>query len=112
MSPLEFINWWDLALLIAGVAVRMLVSLNQKTKQFDTYFSLVKYFDVKHVIRWTIHFFVALIGLLVFPNSIALYFPRLGDWSFLGSVILGFLGYDLVKVVEKITLKFFNKATS
>lgn len=113
-NPLSFIGFWDLVLLILGVYLRLLRSINLKLKEYKSSFSLKKYFDNKHIIRWLIHLTVAIIALLSLPQVFVYfiqpkYFDGLTFWALAGSPIIGFLGYDLVKFLEKISIPILKK---
>lgn len=113
-TPLEFINKWDFILMSFGVVIRFLVTIQYKSIEFKE-FSLKKYFDTKHTIRWGIHLMVSITAILAIPEVFIevispKYFPEILSWGLIGSVIIGFVGYDLIKVIEKLTAIFLKKA--
>lgn len=86
------------------------LELDKKGKTF----SLNKYFDQKHIIRWIGHYFTAIVLLLVLPEIFGAivgpkYFPEFSDWSFTADFIIGFLGYDGVKGLESVSLPWIKK---
>lgn len=109
MSPLDFIGWWDFVVLVAGAVIRFMSVLVHKINEYGHRFDFDKYFDFRHVLRWFIHFFVAVTGLFVMPEFLSSYMPNVGAWTLLGSAVVGFAGYDLVKFVEKLVIKYTSK---
>lgn len=86
------------------------LDLDKKGKAF----TIGKYFDQKHIIRWGGHYFTAMVLLLVLPEIFGAvlgpkYFPEFSDWSFTADFIIGFLGYDAVKSLEAVTLPWIKK---
>lgn len=72
------------------------------------------YFDGKHTVRWLSHVVTGLSMLLILPEIFTLfvgpkYFPELSNWSFTADFIIGFLGYDLIKLLEKIIKPYIDK---
>jgi len=113
-TPLDFLNIWDFILIFAGILVRFLFVMKTKVIEFGETFEFSKYFDAQHVIRWGFHVVFSLTALFVVPQVFIeviapKYLPGVKSWTFLGSSILGFLGYDLVKHVEKLTLGKLKK---
>ena len=116
-SPLDLINYWDFFLVILSSVVRLLfvmrlkaMELSEKKKQF----SFKMYFDGKHTVRWLSHVVTGLSMLLILPEIFTLfvgpkYFPELSNWSFTADFIIGFLGYDLIKLLEKIIKPYIDK---
>ena len=109
MNPFETLNWWDFLVVLLGAFIRFMLVAKAKISQYKNEFNVKEYFDARHLFRWFTHLFIAFTGLLVLPSSLSSYIPNLGSWTLLGSVIIGFLGYDLVKMIEKIMTKIFKR---
>jgi len=117
ITPLTFITAWDFLLVVLSATVRLFVvlkykalSLSKKKRSFE----IVKYFDQKHIIRWLGHYLTAFVLLLVLPEIFLAflgpkYFPEFAAWSFTGDFILGFLGYDLIKLLESLAMPLIKK---
>lgn len=89
-----------------AVVLRFMVTINSKSNQIDQDFDLKIYFDIKHIIRWGLHLCSSVVALFTLPDVMIKYvfpkyIPEVEAWSLLGSAILGFMGYDLVKYAEK-----------
>ena len=96
----------------------ILVSTNIKQYKIETVkgekFDYKLYFDSKHLIRWLIHLISAILGIIILPEVFILYVYKkynigLTDWALLGSGIVGFVGYDLIRITEKIFLAILSK---
>lgn len=117
ITPLTFITAWDFLLVVLSATVRLFVvlkykalSLSKKKRSFE----IVKYFDQKHIIRWVGHYLTAFVLLLVLPEIFLAflgpkYFPEFAAWSFTGDFIFGFLGYDLIKLLEGLAMPLIKK---
>ena len=106
-DPLDYICVWDFILMGLGFVLRLMKSMNghYKTKRLD--FDWRKYFDFKHVTRWTTHLISSLIALLTLPELFVnyiqpKYFDWVVEWTIFGSAVIGFIGYDIVVLLEKI----------
>ena len=111
-SPLTFISWWDFLLISLACFIRLFlvmkykaIELHEKNKDF----SIVRYFDFKHVFRWVGHYTTALTLLLTLPSFFEhfiapKYLPDFPNWSYAGSFCIGFFGYDGIKLLENVTL--------
>lgn len=113
-NPFELITCWDFLILFLGVFIRFLLTMKHKLREFEETFRFSKYFDARHITRWIIHLTSAVTGLLVLPEIlesyiIPKYIPDLESWALLGSAMVGFIGYDLVKFTEKITFKILSR---
>lgn len=116
-SPLLFVSNWDFLLVFLAATVRLFISMKYKAREVDKkkgVFCIKKYFDSKHVLRWIGHYFTGFVLLLVLPEIFLAflgpkYFPEFSAWSFSADFIIGFLGYDLVKSMESLTLLMIKK---
>lgn len=113
-SPFDFIGAWDFVLMGLGIFLRLLRSLQLKAKKHPEDFSFSKYFDAKHFIRWSIHVVVAVIAILALPQLFIhfvqpKYFEELTFWALGGSAVIGFAGYDIVRLVEQISIPILKK---
>ena len=107
VTPFEFVTFWDLFIVTIGIVFRMVFSINKKYKQLGEKFIIKKYFDFLHVIRWALHMVTAYSMILVLPQFFISYIgPKYLDgfdtWTYLGSGLIGFLGYDIIKVFEQV----------
>ena len=89
-------------------------SISSRQEELKLDFEIHKYFDVKHVLRWSIHATASIIGLLTLPEIFVnyiqpKYFDGFAFWSLLGSTAIGWLGYDIVKIIEKIYKNFIKR---
>ena len=55
-----------------------------------------------------------MLGIIILPEVFILYVNKkydtgLTDWALLGSGVVGFVGYDLIKITEKILLLILSK---
>lgn len=116
-SPLDLIDHWDFAIVILSGFVRLLFAARVKSMELEEKnkrFSFAKYFDGQHSIRWISHLATGIALLLVIPEIFILfvapkYLPDFSTWSFTADFIIGFLGYDLIKLLEKITKPYIDK---
>lgn len=116
-TPLSFIDGWDFFLVVMAALVRMFFSMKYKAiklKQNQMNFEFKQYFDAKHIIRWTGHLLTAITLLLVVPEIFLQfigpkYFQDMAYWSFTGDFVIGYLGYDLIKLIERVTNPLFEK---
>jgi len=110
-NPFNYIDLWDILILVFGMALKMFYSLNTKVKGMkEENFDVKKYFDAKHIIRWTGHIVASFSFILFAPQFILDYGSKLipgfsGQWYGLASFCVGFFGYDLLKIIEKIGVK-------
>ena len=108
-SPMDYVTQWDIILVTIGIAFRMIKSINQKYTKLEKAgitFEVKKYFDFLHVIRWAMHIITAYTMILVIPQLFVMWFgPKYMDgldtWSFFGSALMGYLGYDMVKFIQR-----------
>lgn len=117
-SPFNYLGTWDFVVVFLAVFLRFLVSTNIKQYKVEEVkgekFDYKRYFDVKHLIRWAIHLITAVLGIIILPEVFILYVNKkynigLTDWALLGSGVVGFVGYDLIRVTEKILLLILSK---
>lgn len=105
---------YDFLLMTLAAFVRFTFALKSKINEVGQKFEFKKYFDARHFVRWGSHLVAALTFLLFVPELYEHYiapeylegFPH---WNFTGDFIIGFLGYDLVKFVEKRISKITDK---
>ena len=117
LTPLDFVSAWDFLLIILAATVRLFIVLRYKAYKISLKgekFKIKNYFDQKHIIRWLGHYFTALVLLLVLPEIFLLilgprYCPEWAIWSFTYDFILGFLGYDFIKCMEKLIIPIIKK---
>ena len=117
-SPFNYLGTWDFVVVFLAVFLRFLVSTNIKQYKVEEVkgekFDYKRYFDTKHLIRWAIHLITAVLGIIILPEVFILYVNKkynigLTDWALLGSGVVGFVGYDLIRVTEKILLLILSK---
>ena len=117
-TPFKYLGKWDFIVVFLAVFLRFLVSTNIKQYKIETVkgekFDYKLYFDSKHLIRWLIHLISAILGIIILPEVFILYVYKkynigLTDFPLLGSVIVGFVGYDLIRITEKIFLAILSK---
>ncbi len=118
LSPLSYVSTWDFVVVFMAVFLRFLVSTNLKQYKIESegkeVFDYRKYLDSKHLIRWAIHLITALLGIIILPEVFILYVYKkydigLTDWALMGSFIVGFVGYDMIKIGEKIIVLILGK---
>jgi len=117
LTPLDYVSAWDFVLIILAATVRLFIVLRYKALKMHNNgqrFKIKKYFDQKHIIRWAGHYFTALVLLLVLPEIVLIvlgpkYCPEFASWSFAYDFVLGFLGYDFIKCVERLILPIIKK---
>lgn len=111
------VDQWDFLIVGLAVLVRMLFTMKYKAKELSAKnkpFELKKYFDFRHVFRWAGHFVTAFTLALFVPELFIQYLspkylPEWQDWSFTGDFIIGFLGYDLIKLAEDVSYPWIKK---
>ncbi len=117
-TPFYHLGSWDFVVLFLAVFLRFLVETNVKQYKVESVsgqkFDYKTYFDFKHLIRWVIHLISAMLGLIVLPEVFISYVYKkyevgITDWSLLGTLTIGFVGYDMIRVTEKIFLAILNK---
>ena len=117
-SPFNYLGTWDFVVVFLAVFLRFLVSTNIKQYKVENVkgekFDYKRYFDSKHLIRWAIHLITAVLGIIILPEVFILYVNKkydtgLTDWALVGSGVVGFVGYDLIRVTEKIILSTLSK---
>lgn len=106
----------EIAALILAIVLRGIDSINKHQKKHKEDFKFSYYFDFKHCFRWIIHILSSILGYLSLPNLlllISIYFEvsydRLISLMVLGAGIIGYLGYDIIKLLETISLWIFDK---
>lgn len=110
------IDVWDVLLIILAGLVRLVFALKAKATEKKGTFNLKKYFDNRHLVRWGGHLFTALVMGLFVPELVIDYlapkwFPQVTTWHFTGDFVIGFAGYDLIKLAEKYTAPLIEKLT-
>ena len=128
-NPFYYLGTWDFVVVFLAVFLRFLVSTNIKQYKAENVdnqqykveevkgekFDYKRYFDTKHLIRWAIHLITAMLGIIILPEVLILYVNKkydigFTDWALLGSGVIGFLGYDLIRVTEKVLLFILSKS--
>ena len=116
-DPFSHVGSWDFVIVFLAILLRFVIvakrkirSLEAKSKEFD----INQYFDFKHIVRWIAHTCTALIGILVFPEIFVhyiqpRYFDGLDIWTLFGSGVIGYAGYDVIRVIEKLSLSVMEK---
>jgi hypothetical protein len=102
------IDRWDLLVVFLAVILRLMFSMKYKArdlKRRQIVFDIKKYFDVKHIIRWSAHFLTALVLALFVPELFIKYLgpkyiPDFKEWSYAGDFLIGFFGYEMIKYLE------------
>ena len=103
-------------IIILAVGVRFTLAIKAKSEKLNEPFILRTYLNTRKIIRWGGHLFTALtLGLILpefFLNYVGpKYLPEVNTWHFLGDFIIGFAGYDLIKLGERITRPLIEKIT-
>ena len=114
VNPTDYIHVWDIGVMLLSVILRMAKSISKHQEEFKLDFELKDYFDLKHILRWVIHTISSIIALLTLPQLFVnyiqpKYFDGLLFWSLTGSATLGWLGYDLIKISERVYKIFIKK---
>ena len=112
-SPLDYIGFFDVVLMFLGIMIRIIMSLKKRAEQFGDKFELSSYWDVKHVLNWSLHIIVSTAAILILPEIFINYVtPKyLGEFQLSAaavSALIGFFGYDLIKFIGK-GWKFLKK---
>ena len=110
------VDVWDILLILLAGLVRLTIALKNKAAQKKD-FSLRKYFDGRHIVRWGGHLFTAFVMALFIPELVIDYlapkwFPEVTNWHFAGDFIIGFAGYDLIRLAERYSKPLINKLTT
>jgi hypothetical protein len=113
-SPFDLIGGWDFLFLLLGMLIKLYYVLNAKVIELGKEeFSIFKYFDFRHCVRWFGHVVVSITALLTIPQFFVSYLgPKYMDgfalWTGFGSALLGFFGLDILKILEKLSFKIFG----
>lgn len=101
----------DILAVLLGTFLRLLYSLNKKYKLTQEEpklgsFSLAKYFDKPHAVRWCTHIVFAIMLLPPFSYFFSKwlspsYFGEYGNWDAGLSTLVGFFGYSLISFAQK-----------
>ena len=75
----------------------MIFVLGFKSRTISGGFSIIKYFDSRHLIRWIGHFITAYTLSLFVPELVLEYYPQIKEWTLFGDFLIGFYGYDINK---------------
>jgi len=110
------IGYENILIIILAVGVRFTLAIKAKSENLNEPFILRTYLNTRKIIRWGGHLFTALtLGLILpefFLNYVGpKYLPEVNTWHFLGDFIIGFAGYDLIKLGERITRPLIEKIT-
>ncbi len=116
-NPLTHVGGWDFVILFLAILLRFSITAKSKIKELDENgesFNVAKYFDFKHLFRWLVHASVSLLAILILPEIFVSYiqpryFSGLDSWTLLGSGVIGFLGYDIIRILEKVSLAILTK---
>jgi hypothetical protein len=97
-TPVEILSNWDFYIFGFGLLIRFLASALNKVEDHT------HDFETRHLItvlfRVTLHVVASLGIMLSLPHFIvttSFTIKFLSQWSFLGSLLVGFAGYDLIK---------------
>lgn len=110
------IGFENILIIILSVGVRFTLAIKAKSEDLKEPFILTKYLSTRKIIRWGGHLFTALTLGLILPEFFLKYvgpnyLPEVDNWLFLGDFIIGFAGYDLIKLGEKIIRPLIKKIT-
>lgn len=116
-NPIKYLSEWDFWLLGFAVLFRLLVELSKKNEELDAKgekFSWGLYWDFRHITRWLMHVFASVIGIIILPEILVdvvqkRYFSEMTEWTLFGSGLIGYLGYDILKVIEAVGLMLLEK---
>ena len=113
---LTYLDNSDYIILAFGVALRFGATVKKKIEEFGDDFKFSRYFNARHVLRWSLHLICSVGLLLTFPAFLLEYvfpnvniFNEIETWSSFGSAVLGFGGYDFIKFFEKLGVAFIEK---
>jgi len=105
----------SILVLTLAIMLRGLVAINKYKSKYKSGFSLKEYFDIRHTIRWFTHLVSSVVGYLVLPEGLLFleqYVPGAPNYFVLGTGIVGYVGYDLIRWLEQISLKIIGKVDS
>ncbi len=117
-SPISYLGAWDFYIVIFAIVLRFMIDTERKSQEVKKHkgeeFDIKKYLDIKHLRRWLIHIFTAFVGLFVLPQVFIVFIYKnynvgLSDWTLIGSAVVGFLGFDLIRISEKVCLAILSK---
>lgn len=116
-TPFDLINSWDFGVLFICIILRFVIAARVKATKLELKgktFQFYKYFDSIHIVRWATHSLTAIVGLMIFPEIFVNYIqpkfvPEMEDWTLFGSGFIGFLGYDIIRGIEKIMFTVLGK---
>jgi hypothetical protein len=117
-SPISYLGAWDFYIVTFAIVLRFMIDTEKKSqevkKEKGEEFQMKKYLDGKHLRRWLIHIFTAFVGLFVLPQIFIVFIYKkynvgLSDWTLIGSAVVGFLGFDLIRISEKVCLAILSK---
>ena len=116
-QPFKYLSSWDFVVIFIAILFRVLVTMNQKSEELNIegkVFLMSKYWDSKHVLRWLLHIVSSIIIIMTLPEFFVevvqkRYFTELESWTLFASGIIGYLGYDMLKVFERVGKGLFKK---
>ena len=102
----------SILVLVIAIILRGLVAMNDFKTVNNVPFTIGGYFDARHTIRWLMHLCSSLIGFLAMPGLFHLltpYYAGVEKFTIIMTTAIGYLGYDLIKWVEKLAKKKAKK---
>ena len=105
---MDVLDLQDFIALFAGISLRAIAALRAKSEIFGHRFDFSLYFDTKHVFRWFAHLFSSILLMFILPEFFLdwvvpnISWLKIEDWSLFGSATVGFIGYDFIKLFERI----------
>jgi hypothetical protein len=116
-NPLKHLSLWDFGILWMAIFFRLLVELSKKNEEVEAKgegFDWRKYWDFRHVVRWLMHLMASIMIIILLPEIFVdvvqkRFFTELTEWTLFGSGVVGYLGYDMLKVFEAVGLMLLAK---
>lgn len=98
--------------LFLSILLRATIELEKHKKKKGENYSALKYFDLKHSVRWVSHIIASILAAWVLPDALEYlkeYVEFAPNLHSAGVILVGYLGIDLIKFAEILSLKFATK---
>lgn len=106
-------NWTSLIVLVLAILLRGIASVKSHKGKHGSDFDFGAYFDFQHCFRWLLHIIAAAVAYINLPEILALVSSYYGEvYSGLmgiGAGIIGYLGYDLIRLAERFSFWLSEK---
>jgi len=110
-----YIDALDIFIAFIGIIIRFKYTMRHKIEQYGDDFKFSTYFDYRHKYRWGMHVVITVVMIITLPEFIIEYvvpnikWLNIESWSIFLSFCIGVIGYDSIKILEKVGIGIANK---